>query len=75
MRVVEGIWEDIEAQAQQLRGKRVRVIILDAEEMVPTRRDWDAFFADLLSRPAQAVDYDFEALRRESLYIGATRPC
>jgi len=68
MRVVEGAWEEIEAQSQQLRGKRVRVIILDAEETLPTRRDWDAFFADLLSRPAQGTGYDFEALRRESLY-------
>lgn len=68
MQTIEGLWEEIEAQAQQLRGKRVRVIVLDTSAEASKRRDWNAFFAELLSRPAKTGQYDFEALRREHLY-------
>lgn len=30
--VLEGLWEEIEARREELHGKRVRVIVLDADE-------------------------------------------
>lgn len=68
MRMLEGLWEEIESQVRLLRGKRVRVVILDSEGDTREQRDWSAFFADLLSRPPQVKDYDFESLRREHFY-------
>lgn len=33
MRVLEGVWEEIEARAEELRGRRVRVIVLTEADM------------------------------------------
>lgn len=69
MRVFEGIWEEVAARADEFRGKRVRLIVLDMPE-VPAlhRKDWESFFEDLLARPSPAETFDFEMLRRENLY-------
>ncbi|MCX7992714.1 MAG: hypothetical protein N2651_03485 [Fimbriimonadales bacterium] len=35
--VLEGLWEEIAARAQEFRGKRVRLMVLDDKEPAPPR--------------------------------------
>jgi len=71
MRVLEGVWEEIAARAEEFRGMRVRLIVLDMPDTFASRpapRNWEAFFSELLTRPAHTKSFDFDSLRREHLY-------
>lgn len=72
MRVIEGTWEEVLAQAKALEGKRVRLVVLDAvggesaesEERLQVFREMISYFRQ---NPPVGTVGD-EALRRENIY-------
>jgi hypothetical protein len=72
MKVIEGTWEEVLHHAQELQGKRVRVIVLDApsREQDETTQRLQAFrelIASFRQNPPPGTVSE-EALRRENLY-------
>lgn len=50
--VLEGTWEEIQEHEAELSGKRVRVIVLSAEEILPKGEHWPPNTVTLQSRRA-----------------------
>ncbi len=56
--VLEGTWEEILAQQERLRGKRVRVTVLEIPECEERNRSQAANLLEFLAPYVGALEYD-----------------
>ncbi|MCS6920169.1 MAG: hypothetical protein NZM28_10390 [Fimbriimonadales bacterium] len=71
MQVIEGLWDEVRERDAELRGKRVRVVVLEQEPLgSPIEQRLQRLremFAHFQQRPPAGSVAD-EQLRRENLY-------
>ncbi|MEN3000874.1 MAG: hypothetical protein ABDI19_03420 [Armatimonadota bacterium] len=68
---IEGRWEEILQRAEEFRGKRVRLIVLDAEAApAPTLDAWQEFLANLEPLTEEQIAILEREARRRSLFEG-----
>lgn len=71
MQVIEGLWDEVRERDAELRGKRVRVVVLEQEPLVDPIEQrlqrLQEMWADFRQRPPAGSVAD-EQLRRENLY-------
>jgi len=65
--VIEGTWEEVAAQGADLKGRRVRLLVLDSAAAEPLIEDRLQRLERASGRLA-GPDLPLDALRRENLY-------